>query len=151
MVSTPISQLYLQHHIDILPTFNSNTTGQNQNLRPHHTRQPIPSTWSAHAPWDVECTDALDIVFGFAELVHNEAEFPLDWEQKSPRYMADYEATIRTDLLIFVDKIITTPFEIFREIKMIDLEVNKLFINILGFYLKIIEFSKVFMSMIENN
>lgn len=65
--------------------------------------------------------------------------------------MADYEATIRTDLLIFVDKIITTPFEIFREIKMIDLEVNKLFINILGFYLKIIEFSKVFMSMIENN
>ena len=34
---------------------------------------------------------------------------------------------------------------------MMDLEISKFFINILAFYTRVIEFSKSFMTMLDNN
>ncbi len=42
----------------------------------------------------------------------------------------------RTELLVSIDKIFNTPFEILSTIKMIDIHINKLFISTIEYYFK---------------
>ena len=58
---------------------------------------------------------------------------------------------IRTEILVLTHKIFTTPFEIIREIKMMDLAINKFFINLINFYLRILDFSKVYLPLLDSN
>ena len=58
---------------------------------------------------------------------------------------------IRTELLIFVDKVFKTPFDILAQIKMIDVHINKLFMYTVEYYFKLLESSKRFVSLLEAN
>ncbi len=58
---------------------------------------------------------------------------------------------MRTELLIFIDKIFTTPFEILGNIKMIDIHINKLFMYVIEYYFKLFEDSKRFISLLDTN
>lgn len=58
---------------------------------------------------------------------------------------------IRTELLIFIDKIFNTPFEILANIKMIDIHINKLFMYTIEYYFKLLESSKRFVSLLDSN
>ena len=40
------------------------------------------------------------------------------------------KSVLRTELLITIDKIFSTPFEVLNTIKMVDIHINKLFINV---------------------
>lgn len=60
-------------------------------------------------------------------------------------------ASIRTEFLVMVHKIVATPFEIIRETKMMDLDISKFFIRVLSFYTKVLEFSKTFMAMLDTS
>lgn len=58
---------------------------------------------------------------------------------------------IRTELLIFIDKVFTTPFEILATIKRIDVDINKLFMYTIEYYFKLLESSKRFIALLDSN
>lgn len=58
---------------------------------------------------------------------------------------------IRTELLTLVDSIVNTPYELLTTIKMADLHINKFFINVIEYYLKLLEGSKKFVGFMESN
>jgi hypothetical protein len=58
---------------------------------------------------------------------------------------------IRTELLIFIDKVFNTPFEIVAIMKMVDLHINKLFMITIEYYFKLLESSKRFVSLKDSN
>jgi hypothetical protein len=53
-----------------------------------------------------------------------------------------YLVFMRTELLILIDTIIKTPFDLINQIKMCDLWINKIFIGVINFYVKILDASK---------
>ena len=58
---------------------------------------------------------------------------------------------MRTELLILIDKTMKTPFALINNIKMCDLWINKLFIGIINFYIKLLETSKKFIPLIDSD
>lgn len=67
---------------------------------------------------------------------------------------------IRTELLLFIDKVFNTPFEILQIIKtndgrnhkqFIDVHINKLFMVTIEYYFKLLESSKRFVSLLDSN
>jgi hypothetical protein len=60
-------------------------------------------------------------------------------------------AFLRTELFITVDKIFSTPFEILGTIKLIDIHINKFFITVIEYYLKLLESSKKFILALDSN
>ncbi len=50
-----------------------------------------------------------------------------------------------------MDKIFNTPFEILGTIKLIDIHINKFFINVIEYYLKLLENSKKFILVLDTN
>jgi hypothetical protein len=58
---------------------------------------------------------------------------------------------MRTELLILIDTIIKTPFDLINQIKMCDLWINKIFIGVINFYVKILDASKKYFALFETN
>ncbi len=58
---------------------------------------------------------------------------------------------MRTQLLVLIDKIVKSPFVLISNVKMCDLWINKLFIGILSFYIKLLDSSKKFMPLIDSD
>jgi hypothetical protein len=58
---------------------------------------------------------------------------------------------LRTELFITIDKIFNTPFEILGTIKLIDIHINKFFITVIEYYLKLLEGSKKFILILDSN
>ena len=68
---------------------------------------------------------------------------------KYKKYIFDELVFMRTELLVIVDKIMKTPFALINSIKMCDLWINKLFIAIINFYLKLLDSSKKFLPLLD--
>ncbi len=58
---------------------------------------------------------------------------------------------MRTELLVLIDKIMKTPFPLINHIKMCDLWINKLFIGIINFYIKLLDNSKKILPLIDSD
>jgi hypothetical protein len=58
---------------------------------------------------------------------------------------------MRTELLVLVDRVVKTPFALINHIKMCDLWINKLFIAIINFYIKLLDNSKKFLPLINED
>lgn len=58
---------------------------------------------------------------------------------------------LRTELLIFIDKVFTTPIEVLFTIKLADVHINKLFILTIEYYFKLLESSKRFVTLLDSS
>ncbi len=70
---------------------------------------------------------------------------------KHQKYIFHDSVFMRTELLVLVDKIIKTPFVFINNTKMCDLWINKFFIAIINFYLKLLDSSKKFIPLLDED